>query len=73
MVSSLAIEKKGLDRYTHELDHAIVSSTKLLLMIMPPFAFTQSVEYCFLALGFWFVQFRLILLFHSDVSDMAPE
>lgn len=54
-VSSLAIEKTVLERYTHELDQAILSSTKPLLMIMLPFAFTQSVEYCFLALGFWFV------------------
>lgn len=53
-VSSLAIEKTVLDRYTYELDQAVASSTKPLLMIMLPFAFTQSVEYCFLALGFWY-------------------
>lgn len=56
-VSSLAIEKMVLARYTQELDHAIASSNGPLLMIMLPFAFTQSVEYCFLALGFWSVQY----------------
>ena len=69
-VSSLAIEKTVLDRYTHELDQAIVSSTKPLLMIMLPFAFTQSVEYSFLALGFWSVQLRLIVLFRSALTNM---
>lgn len=69
-VSSLAIEKTVLDRYTHELDQAIVSSTKSLLMIMLPFAFTQSVEYSFLALGFWFVQFasRFPYIIHSSLT-----
>lgn len=52
-VSSLAIESSVLERYTQELDHAITGSTKPLLLIMLPFAFTQSVEYSFLALGFW--------------------
>lgn len=54
-VSSLAIETKVLERYTQELDRAVASSTKSILMTMLPFAFTQSVEYSFLALGFWFV------------------
>ncbi|KAJ5112704.1 ABC transporter [Penicillium argentinense] len=53
-VSSLALEKTVLERYTQELDQAIASSTRPLLMIMLPFAFTQSVEYSFLALGFWY-------------------
>lgn len=52
-VSSLAIETSVLDRYAEELDHAIAGSTKPLLLIMLPFAFTQTVEYSFLALGFW--------------------
>jgi ATP-binding cassette subfamily B (MDR/TAP) protein 1 len=54
-VSSLAIETSILERYTQELDHAIAGSTKPLLLIMLPFAFTQTVEYLFLALGFWYV------------------
>lgn len=54
-VSSLAIESSVLERYTRELDHAIASSTKPVLLIMLPFAFTQTVEYSFLALGFWYV------------------
>ncbi|CAG8341177.1 unnamed protein product [Penicillium salamii] len=53
-VSSLAIETSVLDRYTREVDHAIASSTRPLLQIMIPFAFTQTVEYSFLALGFWY-------------------
>ncbi|CAG7945048.1 unnamed protein product [Penicillium olsonii] len=53
-VSSLAIESSVLDRYTQEVDHAIAASTKPLLLIMVPFAFTQTVEYSFLALGFWY-------------------
>ncbi|PKS12635.1 hypothetical protein jhhlp_000843 [Lomentospora prolificans] len=53
-VSSLAIENSVLERYTAELEHAIADSTKPILLIMLPFAFTQSVEYCFQALGFWY-------------------
>ncbi|KAK4866780.1 hypothetical protein LT330_007943 [Penicillium expansum] len=53
-VSSLAIETSVLERYTQELDQAIATSTKPLLLIMLPFAFTQTVEYSFLALGFWY-------------------
>lgn len=64
-VSSLAIEETVLDRYTHELDQAIISSTKPLLLIMLPFAFTQSVEYCFQALGFWFVKLIIPKVSHS--------
>jgi ATP-binding cassette subfamily B (MDR/TAP) protein 1 len=64
-VSSLAIEATVLDRYTHELDQAIVSSTKPLLLIMLPFAFTQCVEYCFQALGFWFVKLAIPKVGHS--------
>jgi len=53
-VSSLAIENSILERYTTELEHAIADSTKPILLIMFPFAFTQSVEYSFQALGFWY-------------------
>lgn len=54
-VSSLAIETSVLERYTHELDQAIATSTRPVLLIMLPFAFTQTVEYSFQALGFWYV------------------
>lgn len=54
-VSSLAIETSVLERYTKELDRANATSTKPVLLIMLPFAFTQTVEYSFLALGFWYV------------------
>ncbi|KAF3018323.1 hypothetical protein E8E15_005862 [Penicillium rubens] len=53
-VSSLAIETSVLERYTKELDRANATSTKPVLLIMLPFAFTQTVEYSFLALGFWY-------------------
>ncbi|KAH8204908.1 hypothetical protein TruAng_000947 [Truncatella angustata] len=53
-VSSLAIEKSVLDNYTRELDDAVTLSTKPILAIMSAFAFTQSVEYSFMALGFWY-------------------
>ncbi|KAL0931455.1 multidrug resistance protein 3 (p glycoprotein 3) [Colletotrichum truncatum] len=53
-VSSLSIEKYVLERYTNELDQANNDSRKAILLIMLPFAFTQSVEYWFLALGFWY-------------------
>ena len=54
-VSSLAIKTDILERYTAELDEAVGDSTKPLMLIMLSFAFTQSVEYSFLALGFWLV------------------
>ncbi|KAJ5155561.1 ABC transporter [Penicillium capsulatum] len=53
-VSSLAIEKSVLDKYTTELDHATSDSTMPILLMMAPFAFTQTIEYCFMALGFWY-------------------
>ncbi|KAI1808226.1 multidrug resistance protein [Daldinia bambusicola] len=53
-VSSLAIEKSVLERYTNELDHAVSSCTKPVMLSMAAFSFTQTVEYCFLALGFWY-------------------
>ncbi|KAJ3962720.1 hypothetical protein N0V92_000512 [Colletotrichum tropicale] len=53
-VSSLAIEKSVLERYTKELDHANSFARRPILLIMLPFAFTQSVEYAFMALGFWY-------------------
>lgn len=54
-ISSLAIEGSVLERYSDELEHAIKDSARPVLLIMLPFAFTQSVEYFFQALGFWFV------------------
>ncbi|KAL1880539.1 hypothetical protein VTK73DRAFT_5552 [Phialemonium thermophilum] len=53
-VSSLAIENAILDLYNTELQHAITDSVKPILLIMLPFAFAQSVEYAFQALGFWY-------------------
>ncbi|KAJ3578927.1 hypothetical protein NPX13_g1645 [Xylaria arbuscula] len=53
-VSSLTIERSILDSYTQEVDRAVSMSTVSILSIMFAFAFTQSVEYSFLALGFWY-------------------
>lgn len=52
-VSSLAIERQILDRYTEELDRAIRRSTLPLLRMMIFFSLTQAVELFVLALGFW--------------------
>lgn len=52
-VSSLAIESDVLRRYTNELDSAISESRVMLASMMAVFAFTQSVEFFVLALGFW--------------------
>lgn len=54
-VSSLAIEERVLERYTAELDHAVNGTVKPLVAIMVCFALTQSIEYWFMALGFWYV------------------
>ncbi|KAG2000984.1 hypothetical protein GB937_010624 [Aspergillus fischeri] len=53
-ISSLAIEHCVLERYTRELDEAIADLKRPLFAIMASFAFTQSAEYWFLALGFWY-------------------
>ncbi|KAI6892948.1 ATP-binding cassette multidrug transport protein [Hortaea werneckii] len=52
-VSSLAIENDVLLRYTNELDTAISESRATLASMMTFFAFTQSIEFFVLALGFW--------------------
>ncbi|TDZ35952.1 Leptomycin B resistance protein pmd1 [Colletotrichum spinosum] len=52
-VSSLAIERSTLQRYTNELDNAISSSVKPLFSMMIWFSLTQSIEFFILALGFW--------------------
>lgn len=53
-VSSLAIEERVLQRYTAELDHAVSTTIKPLAGVMICFALTQSIEYWFMALGFWY-------------------
>ncbi|KXH37252.1 ATP-binding cassette sub-family B member 5 [Colletotrichum simmondsii] len=52
-ISSLAIERSMLQRYTSELDDAVSNSTLPLFQLMIWFALTQSVEYFILGLGFW--------------------
>jgi len=54
-VSSLSMENIILERYTRELDRANSIARRPILLITMAFAFTQSVKYWFLALGFWSV------------------
>ncbi|OAA58748.1 ATP-binding cassette multidrug transport protein ATRC [Cordyceps fumosorosea ARSEF 2679] len=67
-VSSLAIEAAVLDRYTGELDRAVAGSVRPLLSVMVWFALTQSIEYWFLALGFWY-GCRLLALGQLSLFD----
>ncbi|KAF9891564.1 hypothetical protein FE257_003575 [Aspergillus nanangensis] len=53
-ISSLAIEHSVLERYTRELDGATADLKRPLFAVMASFAFSQSAEYWFLALGFWY-------------------
>ncbi|KAG6302518.1 hypothetical protein E4U09_002785 [Claviceps aff. purpurea] len=74
-VSSLAIEQSVLDRYGDELDHAVKGSLKPMLKMMIWFALTQSIEYWFMALGFWYgcrlVSFGEIGMFDFFVTFMG--
>jgi ATP-binding cassette, subfamily B (MDR/TAP), member 1 len=56
-VSSLAIEEVVLERYTHELGASITGSVKPLLLTTLFFGMTQSMEFFFMALGFWYVTY----------------
>lgn len=53
-VSSLAIEEHVLDKYVHEIDRTVSQSVAPLVTMMVWFALTQSIEYWFQALGFWY-------------------
>jgi ATP-binding cassette subfamily B (MDR/TAP) protein 1 len=64
-VSSLAIEEIVLRKYTAELDHAVTTSVKPMASTMICFALTQSIEYWFMALGFWY---GCRLLSSGDIS-----
>ncbi|RGP59629.1 hypothetical protein FLONG3_11145 [Fusarium longipes] len=64
-VSSLAIEESVLDKYVNELNGAVTGSKNDLFRIMIFFALTQSIEYWFQALGFWY---GCRLLSEGDIS-----
>ncbi|KAF5021505.1 hypothetical protein F66182_6448 [Fusarium sp. NRRL 66182] len=64
-VSSLAIEETILEKYVDELNHAVTGSKNDLFRIMILFALTQSIEYWFQALGFWY---GCRLLSYGDIS-----
>ncbi|OAQ85866.1 multidrug resistance protein [Purpureocillium lilacinum] len=74
-VSSLAIEESVLRRYTEELDGAVRGSVRPLFAMMVWFALTQSLEYGFLALGFWYgcrlVSFNEITMYQFFVTFMG--
>ncbi|KAF7192503.1 Sophorolipid transporter, partial [Pseudocercospora fuligena] len=53
-VSSLTMESSVLQKYSKELDFALEKCTKSVLIMMPMFALTQSIEYFVMALGFWY-------------------
>ncbi|KAJ4250921.1 hypothetical protein NW762_011571 [Fusarium torreyae] len=53
-VSSLAIERDIMERYTAELDNAVSGSTRPPFHMMIWYSLTQSIEFFILALGFWF-------------------
>ncbi|KAH7024980.1 P-loop containing nucleoside triphosphate hydrolase protein [Microdochium trichocladiopsis] len=53
-MSSLAIEESVLAQYVAELDHAVHGSVVPTLWLMLCFGLTQSIEYWFMALGFWY-------------------
>ncbi|OJJ37981.1 hypothetical protein ASPWEDRAFT_59240 [Aspergillus wentii DTO 134E9] len=53
-IASLAIKHTVLERYTRELDEALADLKRPLFKVMVSFAFTQSAEYWFMALGFWY-------------------
>ncbi|ROT38993.1 P-loop containing nucleoside triphosphate hydrolase protein [Sodiomyces alkalinus F11] len=67
-VSSLAIEESVLTRYTAELEHAVSGAKRPLVVMMIWFAFTQAIEYWFMALGFWY---GCRLLSYGDVTMYA--
>lgn len=52
-ISSLALERRMLYKYTRELDAAIQTSASSLFYMMLWFSLTQAIEYFVLALGFW--------------------
>ncbi|RBR13147.1 uncharacterized protein FIESC28_08333 [Fusarium coffeatum] len=64
-VSSLAIEESVLYKYVNELNEAVAGSKNDLFRIMIFFALTQSIEYWFQALGFWY---GCRLLSYGDIS-----
>jgi ATP-binding cassette subfamily B (MDR/TAP) protein 1 len=70
-VSSLAIERRVLDRYTGELDTAIRQSTPSLFHTMIWFALTQAIEYFILALGFWSV--HLLKLTYGQSAELTND
>ncbi|KAG5998699.1 hypothetical protein E4U43_002373 [Claviceps pusilla] len=74
-VSSLAIEQSVLDQYLGEMNQAINGSMKPMFTMMIWFALTQSIEYWFMGLGFWYgcrlVSFGEIKMFDFFVTFMG--
>lgn len=53
-VSSLALERRVLDRYREKVDRIVQVSIPSIVYTMFWFALTQSIEFLVLALGFWY-------------------
>ncbi|KAG6006479.1 hypothetical protein E4U21_007023 [Claviceps maximensis] len=74
-VSSLAIEQSVLDQYLAELNHAVNGSIRPMFSVTVLFALTQSIEFWFMALGFWYgcrlVSFGEIQMFDFFVTFMG--
>lgn len=74
-VPSLAIEEPVLGKYVNELNRAVSSIRRPLFSMMICFAFTQAIEYWFMALGFWYgcrlLSFQQITMFDFFVSFMG--
>ncbi|GAB1217335.1 hypothetical protein ATERTT37_006574 [Aspergillus terreus] len=53
-VASLAIEPEVMQRYSQLLDGTVLRSVRSLSWAIIPYAFSQSVEFLVMALGFWY-------------------
>ncbi|GES63072.1 ATP-binding cassette, subfamily B (MDR/TAP), member 1 [Aspergillus terreus] len=53
-VASLAIEPEVMQRYSQLLDGIVLRSVRSLSWAIIPYAFSQSVEFLVMALGFWY-------------------
>jgi len=53
-ISSLTLESQILDEYAKAMDGIVLKSTKSFIVVMIPYALSQSLEFLILALGFWY-------------------
>ncbi|SMY22604.1 unnamed protein product [Zymoseptoria tritici ST99CH_1A5] len=67
-ISSLTLESQILDEYAAAMDAIVKSASKGFVVTMIPYAFSQSVEFLALALGFWYGS-RLLASGEYDTSQ----